>query len=119
MNMYRDLVIWHDSVYLIKEIYVLAETLPRSEEYILKQQLKRAVTSIALNIAEGKSRKTAKDFSNFLTIAVASLSEVEAILTICEELKMIKLEPEIREKIEILGRKINALRNKLSGKDNK
>ena len=113
MNLYKNLEIWKESVYLIKEIYKIAETLPKSEEYILKLQLKRAVTSVALNIAEGKSRKTPKDFSSFLVIANASLSEVEAIITICEELGYFKENKPIKEKIMILGKRINALRNKL------
>ncbi|MDO9289069.1 MAG: four helix bundle protein, partial [Thermodesulfovibrionales bacterium] len=61
-NLYRDLVVWQKSVELIKKVYSLAENLPKSEEYNLKQQLKRAVVSVSLNIAEGKNRRTAKDF---------------------------------------------------------
>ena len=115
MSTYRDLEIWHESVSLIKVVYEVAEKLPRSEEYNLKSQVKRAVTSVAINIAEGKGRKTAKDFANFLTIAVASLSEVEAILAVCEELEMIKVEKKVTERIEMLGKRIHALRNKLLG----
>jgi hypothetical protein len=38
--MYKELEIWKESVLLIKEIYKVAELLPKSEEYNLKQQLK-------------------------------------------------------------------------------
>jgi len=113
VNTYKDLIIWRESVGLIKEIYSVAEQLTKSEEYNLKQQLKRAVISVALNIAEGKSRKTAKDFNSFLAISVASLSEVEAILSICEELEFIKDTKDLQQKTIILGKKINSLRNKL------
>ena len=85
-NLYKDLTVWQKSIKLIKEIYKIAEILPKSEEYNLKQQLKRAVISVALNIAEGKNRRAPKDFAHFLNISVASLAEVEAILIICEEL---------------------------------
>lgn len=114
MNMYKELTIWQDSIKLIKKVYGISEQLPKSEEYNLKQQLKRAVTSVALNIAEGKSRKTAKDFSNFLTIAVGSLSETDSILVICEELGFLQVSEDLKEEIAILGRKINSLRNKLT-----
>jgi four helix bundle protein len=67
-----------------------------------------------LNIAEGKSRRTAKDFSGFLVISNASLSEVEAIISICEELGYLKENDTVREKITVLGKRINALRNKLN-----
>ena len=50
-NFYRDLLVWQKSVSLIKEVYAEADKLPKSEEYNLKQQLKRAVVSVSLNIA--------------------------------------------------------------------
>ena len=67
--MYKDLDVWKDSVTLIQNVYNVADKLPKSEEYNLKSQIKRAVISIALNIAEGKTRKSAKDFSHFLNIS--------------------------------------------------
>lgn len=69
-NLYRDLVVWQKSIVLIKEVYALSNQLPKSEEYNLKQQLKRAVVSVSLNIAEGKNRKSAKEFLQFLNIAI-------------------------------------------------
>jgi four helix bundle protein len=65
-NLYRDLVIWQKSIDLVKEIYRISEMLPKSEDYTLKQQLRRAVILVSLNIAEGKNRKSSKDFANFL-----------------------------------------------------
>ncbi len=112
-SLYKNLVVWQSSVNMIKEVYKVADLLPRSEEYNLKQQLKRAVVSVALNIAEGKSRKTAKDFANFLNMAASSLAEVEAILSICEELNYLQDLGMIYSEIEGLGKMINALRNKL------
>jgi four helix bundle protein len=79
--------------------------------------LKRAVVSVALNIAEGKGRKTSKDFSHFLNVACASLDEVDAIVSICEELDFIGFQDEIHNKIATLSARINALRNKLRVKD--
>jgi hypothetical protein len=35
--MYRELDVWHESVALIKSVYPLAEQLPKSEEFNLKQ----------------------------------------------------------------------------------
>ncbi len=74
-NLYRNLLMWQKSVSLIKEVYAQADKLPKSEEYNLKQQLKRAVVSVALNIAEGKNRKSSKEFINFLNISCGSLAE--------------------------------------------
>lgn len=111
--MYKDLLIWNNSISLIKKIYIYADKLPKSEEYNLKSQLKRAVVSIALNIAEGKGRKTAKDFAHFLNISSASLAEVEGILLICKELEFFQLDEDILLEIETLDKMINSLYKKL------
>ncbi|HQB93119.1 MAG TPA: four helix bundle protein [Candidatus Paceibacterota bacterium] len=108
-NRYRDLLIWQKSLSLIKEIYTEAEKLPKTEEYNLKQQLKRAVVSVALNIAEGKNRRTSKDFINFLNIAKGSLAETEAVLLICEELKYLQISEDLFARIEELAKMINSL----------
>ena len=50
----------------------------------LKNQLTRASTSIALNLAEGNGRQTTKDKIKFYYIAQGSLRECESILTILE-----------------------------------
>ncbi len=109
-NNYKDLEIWKDSILLIKEVYKIINVIPKAEEFNLKLQLRRAVTSIALNIAEGKGRKSKKDFANFLTIAFGSLMEVQAILDICVELGYIKEDIKVKQSIDILSRRINKLR---------
>jgi four helix bundle protein len=111
--MYKKLEIWQESVDLVKMVYLVADELPKSEEYNLKSQLKRAVVSVALNIAEGKNRKSAKYFAHFLNVSSASLSEVDAILCICIELGFLQENLEISEKINILNRRINAFSVKL------
>ena len=116
--MYKNLEIWKFSVNLIKNVYKIAEKLPKSEEYNLKSQLKRAVVSVSLNIAEGKSRKTGKDFAHFLGISSGSLTEVEAILTICQELKYITPDENIFQDISKLNKQINSMRNHVLNKGN-
>ncbi len=72
--------------------------------------------SVALNIAEGKNRKTSKDFANFLNMSVSSLAEVEAVLTICEESDYLHDNNDVYSKIEALGKMLNALKSKLQQK---
>ena len=111
--MYQKLEIWQESIKLIKEVYSIVETLPKSEEYNLKSQIKRAVVSVALNIAEGKCRNSAKEFAHFLNISVASLNEVDACVLICQELDYIDNYEELHEKCTILSKRISALKSKL------
>jgi four helix bundle protein len=115
-SLYKDLVIWQKSVDLITDVYQLSDLLPSSEEYNLKQQLKRAVVPIGLNIAGGKSRKTSRDFANFLNMSVPSLAEVEAILEICEELGYLESNNGTYSKIEELAKMINAFKKRLLSK---
>lgn len=46
----------------------------------LRQQLQRASSSIALNLAEGRGKPTKKDQLKFFYIALGSVRECEAIL---------------------------------------
>lgn len=66
--------------------------MPPSEIYALSSQIRRAVTSITFNIAEGYGRKTLKDRIHFLYIARGSLYELEAQLITCMDLGYLKQE---------------------------
>ena len=50
--------------------------------YYLSDQLKRALASIVLNIAEGNSRTSPVERRRFFTISMGSASEVSSILDI-------------------------------------
>jgi four helix bundle protein len=86
---YEDLEIWQLAIELIKVVYKLLEKCPKDEKYGLKSQGKRAVVSIALNIAEGSGRHTDRDFSVFINRAITSLQEVDGVLKISIELNHI------------------------------
>lgn len=111
--MYRELKIWQKSLDLVEKIYKLAEVFPKSEEYNLKSQIKRAIVSVSLNIAEGKCRSTSKDFAHFLNTASASLNEVEVVIEIAKRLNYITTCDNINADILELNKMINSLRSKL------
>jgi len=83
---YEELEVWQLAIELIKAMYVLLEKFPTDEKYDLISQGKRAVVSIALNIAEGSGRHTDRDFSLFINRATTSLLEVDAVLKVGIEL---------------------------------
>lgn len=83
---FKDLFVWQKAIKLVKEIYLFANTLPKSEEYVLKSQMRRAAISIASNIAEGKKRRTRADFIHFLDIADGSAAELETQMILAKEL---------------------------------
>ncbi|MEP7103114.1 MAG: four helix bundle protein [Candidatus Dojkabacteria bacterium] len=76
ISSYKDLSIWKKSINLSVKIYQYTENFPAKEVYGITNQLRRSSVSIPSNIAEG-SRRTTKDFINFLRISLGSLSELE------------------------------------------
>lgn len=57
--------------------------IPKEERFEISSQLKRALDSIILNIAEGAYRKTDKDLAHFLNQSETSLNEVVSCFDIC------------------------------------
>ena|SRR3989344_8919994 len=83
---YKDLLVWQKSIELVVQVYKLTENFPQREVYGLASQMRRAAVSIPSNIAEGRSRSTAKDFTNFLHIALGSGTELETQIIISKKL---------------------------------
>jgi four helix bundle protein len=79
---FEKLEVWRIALECIDKVYALLEKYPKAEEYILKQQGKRSITSVALNIAEGSCKHTQKDFAHFANTAIGSLVETIANLKI-------------------------------------
>jgi len=52
---FEKLEVWQLAIDLINKVYNLIEDMPASEKFNLSYQLRRAVTSISLNIAEGST----------------------------------------------------------------
>ena len=83
---YKDLEVWKLSIELVKEIYRITEKFPPSEIYGLTNQIRRAAISIPSNIAEGQERNSAKEFRQFLAIALGSVAEIETQLIIAKQI---------------------------------
>ncbi|NNM87488.1 MAG: four helix bundle protein [Phycisphaerae bacterium] len=79
---YRDLVVWQRAVDLVPKVYGLLKRLPVGERYALGDQLRRAVVSVAANVAEGQARQHRKEFLQHLWIARGSLAETETLLVV-------------------------------------
>lgn len=112
---YRDLLVWQKAMDLVDRVYDLADVLPVEERYGLTSQLKRAVASDPVNIAEGQGRATSRDFANFLTIARGSLFETETLLLIAQRRQYLDVESvgEAFEMAAEVGRMLSGLRSKI------
>jgi four helix bundle protein len=86
---YQDLEVWKLSINFVKEIYRLTEKFPPIEIYGLTNQIRRAAVSIPSNIAEGQGRSSAKEFRQFLAIALGALAEIETQLIVTREINLL------------------------------
>ena len=83
---WRDLHVWKKAHALTIEIYRLTKRFPSEEKFGLISQLQRAASSIPINIVEGHSRKTSKEFLQFLNIARGSLEELRYLCLLSRDL---------------------------------
>lgn len=83
---YQKLIVWQRAKELVVLVYKLVEKYPKSEEFGLKNQMKRAAVSVISNIAEGYSRRSKADKKRFLEMAVGSLFELESDIEVSLEL---------------------------------
>jgi four helix bundle protein len=79
---FRNFPIYPQLKIFVKEAYQLADSLPKKEQFELASQLRRAASSVLLNLAEGSMKKSDAEFNRFLMISVGSISEIVAILDI-------------------------------------
>ncbi len=97
---------------LVEAIYHVSAAFPKAELYGLTGQIRRAAVSIPSNIAEGHARASTKEYLNHLSIAQASLAELETQLEIAVRLKYAgsaESRP-IMDQATILGKQLRALR---------
>jgi four helix bundle protein len=83
---YNQLDAWKRAIDLACEVYRISKLLPRDERFGLQSQIRRAVVSISLNIAEGSGRHGSRELLHRLSLARGSLKEVETLLHLMERL---------------------------------
>lgn len=89
---FEKLKVYHLGEQLVSDVYQLLKTFPNEEIYGLTAQIKRSIISVPLNIAEGATSRSAKDFIRFIHIAVGSLTETKSALKIAVKLNFLEQE---------------------------
>lgn len=112
---FRELRVWQGGMDLVVSVYRVSGGFPRAELYGLTSQVRRAAVSVPSNIAEGHTRASTKEYLNHVSIAQASLAEVETQLEIAVRLGYIAPEQltHVLEQSTILGKQLYALRDAL------
>lgn len=119
MRDFRKILAWEKADDLVVLIYEVTKAFPKEECYGLTSQLRRAVVSVAANIAEGSGKQYLKEFRHFLYTARASLSEVEYYIHLSHRLdyldgeKVVKLKEARRETAKVLQGFINAVEKQI------
>ncbi len=109
MRDYRKYDVWEKAHQLVLIVYKEAlPSFPKTEQYELASQMKRAAYSIPMNIAEGCGRNSDKDFVHFLDISLGSVHELEYTTLLALDLEYIT-----KEKHEVLSVKLNEVKAKL------
>ncbi len=113
MRNYRTLDAWKTSMQLVKHVYILTKYFPEEELYALGSQTKRAAVSVPANIAEGMGRQYKKDTLQFLHIARGSVYELDTLIQIAVDVKIIAEETtyDIHKVIDDVLKPLNGLIN--------
>lgn len=117
LHTYRDLIVWQKSIELVTEIYLITKNFPKEEIYVLGVQMRRAAISIPSNIAEGRLRRSRKEFRQFLLTAYSSGGELETQIIIAKRLPLMnnldysKADMILEEVMKMLNRLIHSIPN--------
>ncbi len=116
MKDFRSLKVWQRGHELTLSVYKATLSFPREEIYGLVSQLRRAVSSVPANIAEGCGCNGNREFARFLGIALRSASETEYHLLLTRDLGYldIKTYEELNNQVTEVKRMLTGLIQKLN-----
>ena len=99
-------------------LYPFLNKFPESENKNLVLQMKRSSVSIPMNIAEGSSRRTTREFLSFLSYSLGSGKELEVSLRLSKDLGFLNQQSYdlLNEDLQKLVAKLAALMNHLERK---
>src|SRR5512134_312143 len=89
MHKYRELKVWQRAMAFTVTIYKESQKWPSEERFGLISQIRRAATSIPLNIAEGAGNDSNQEFCRFLQYSLRSDYEVTTAIDIARGLNFL------------------------------
>ena len=112
---FRDLDVWQRGMNLVVSVYRATEDFPRTEQYGLTSQMRRAAVSIPSNVAEGHARRSDGVFLNHLRIALGSRAELSTEVEAAARLGFLKAEraTALLAQIDQTGQMLHGLRRSI------
>lgn len=106
---FEDLRIWQAAHALALQIYQVTAGFPGSELYGLTNQIRRAASSVASNIAEGYGRFSRSEYTHFIYYARGSLMETKSLMYLAKDMGYVGAEAAtgLLNDIDALGVKLN------------
>lgn len=86
---FTDLYAWQEGHQLVLLVYKITKIFPADEQFGLTNQMRRCVISITSNVAEGFSRKSKKEKSQFFYMALGSVTELQNQLVVARDIEYI------------------------------
>jgi four helix bundle protein len=114
---FRDLIVWQRGMDLARAIYGATEKMPKAEFFGLTSQMRRAASSIPMNIAEGYGKHTRREFIRGLRTSVGSLFELMTAFEIATSLKLMPANNAVLELLAEEDRILGSLVLKLVAKE--
>jgi len=108
---FERLKVWQRAHQLALVTYRLTKALPNSERFGLTNQIRRAAVAIPANIAEGHGRASSTEFRPFVSVALGSLAELQALMLLARDLQHVP-EAELTEFWDLateVGKMLSAL----------
>jgi len=114
---FEDLEVWRASQDVVNAVYRASSDGAFSRDYGLRDQIRRAAVSIPSNIAEGFSRRSNKEFIQFLFISKGSAAEAQSQLYTALDQGYIAQEEfdRIYKQIEVVAKQISRFITYLKG----
>ena len=114
---FLDFDVYEKSKKLHREINAIVKNFPRSYYYLI-DQIKRAILSVCLNIAEGSAKSSDKDFARYLQNSLGSINEVIACMDVCLDEGLITKSQfdEIEKDAENIAKQLGSFIKKLKPK---
>lgn len=108
---FEDLEVWQEARIIVQHVYRATSDRDYSRDLSLRDQVRRAAVYMMANIVEGFSRRSNREFVQYLFIAKASAAEVQNHLYVALDQGYVSQEQfqRLYERIDRYARQVSAL----------